>query len=412
MRSALLLAGLSCGCLMDNPEYLGPGGNTEGGAGSATALSSSTGAATSQTSQTSQMTAGASDSTASTTTAGPCTPQTCSGNALCVQADARPYRVAVGDVTATTQLDIVAISRDGMLVEVWEVSAEGSFAGLHAYALDAQPVSVAVVDSNGDGGDEIALGRAGLDGVVLLDPRSGSRTPFDVGGEVASLAAADATMDGNTDLALGVTGSDNFVVWAISDGAGGFALGGPAKADGNVHTVVQGNLSGGGAPGVVALTDAEAGLFSYATDAVGDLATGVRSAVAGAYDVAVADLDHDGRPELVATIGSSVDVLLEDANLTFAPKQTLELNAMAGQVRVADLDLDGEPELIVALRDAAEVRVFEGTPDLDYGAPVRTELPGAGDALALGDFNGDGRPDIVATVPDTSQVCVILSEPT
>jgi hypothetical protein len=68
---------------------------------------------------------------------------------------------------------------------------------------------------------------------------------------------------------------------------------------------------------------------------------------------------------------------------------------------VADLDGDGRPEIIVADADIIDSKVvFLKNTDGKGGAWTKTELPqsfvyGSLHSLAVADFNGDGRPDIV-----------------
>lgn len=130
-------------------------------------------------------------------------------------------------------------------------------------------------------------------------------------------------------------------------------------------------------------------------------------------DVRVADIDGDGRADILtlAMVASSTShregrllVRLQTAPGLFAPAQSYTVGIYPWQMALADVDGDGAPDLVLTdvgsptsttdraiwlLRQSSGQRgQFEapqrlsGNPNQPYG-------------LALGDLNGDGRPDIV-----------------
>ena len=66
--------------------------------------------------------------------------------------------------------------------------------------------------------------------------------------------------------------------------------------------------------------------------------------------VAVADVNGDGKPDLVvANYGSNtVSVLLGNGNGTFQAQQTFATGTIPYSVAVADVNGDGKPDLVVA----------------------------------------------------------------
>ena len=70
--------------------------------------------------------------------------------------------------------------------------------------------------------------------------------------------------------------------------------------------------------------------------------------------MAVADLNGDGKPDLVVANGSSnsVSVLLGNGNGTFQTQSTYRHRLDPDSVAVADVNGDGKPDLVVA-NDAA-----------------------------------------------------------
>ena len=155
-----------------------------------------------------------------------------------------------------------------------------------------------------------------------------------------------------------------------------------------------------------------------------------------ADSVAVADLNGDGKPDIVvANCGASsnsncistgnsgnVAVLLNNGNGTFATAVTYSLGALgASSVAVADVNGDGFPDLIVATGSMAGgfVGVLTGigngtfNPEAVYASGGVSPL-----AVAVADVNGDGHPDVVVAnqcVDNTcasSNVSVLLNDGT
>jgi hypothetical protein len=142
-----------------------------------------------------------------------------------------------------------------------------------------------------------------------------------------------------------------------------------------------------------------------------------------ADSVAVADLNGDGKPDIVvancgATSNSNcistsnsgnVAVLLNNGNGTFATAVTYSLGALgASSVAVADVNGDNIPDLIVATGSLAGgfVGVLTGKGDGTFNAEVTYASGGVSPlAVAVADVNGDGQPDVVVANQCVDNTC-------
>jgi len=237
--------------------------------------------------------------------------------------------IAIADFDGDGLNDVVtSSSSNNTLLTYRNVSSlNGAFNAVPAQGItvSATPYSIVVQDFNGDGKPDIAVAHYGSNVISVIQNQSeigtfslSSRIDFVSGSsapaKIAAIVAADFDGDGKPDLA------------ALN------------QAD-NTISVFRNNISPG------ALIDAS----SFANKV--DFTTGVNPSA-----LTVGDLDGDGKPELVTSNygGNSASILRNTSSSgsidagSFATKVDLPTGDTPWGVAVADLDGDGRQDIVVA----------------------------------------------------------------
>jgi hypothetical protein len=297
-----------------------------------------------------------------------------------VNGDGKPDLI-VANCGSNNNTNCVSVSNSGN-VGVLIGNGDGTFQPVVNYALGGYgATSVAVADLRGDGKlDLLAAGAcAGGDCVgVLLGNGDGTFQPvvtYDSGGFSAlALAVGDVNGDSKPDLVVANCGS--------SSNCGG---------TGNVGVL----LGNGDGTFQTAVAYGPGGILPQS--------------------VAIADVNGDGKPDLLVansstspTVGEgNVGVLLGNGDGTFQTAVPYASGAFgASGVAVADVNGDGKPDLVVTNCSSSSgscapaggnVGVLLGNGDGTFQTAVT--YSGGGNApfgVAVADVNGDGKPDVAA----------------
>lgn len=134
--------------------------------------------------------------------------------------------------------------------------------------------------------------------------------------------------------------------------------------------------------------------------------------------IAVADVNHDGKPDLIVANGddSSVSVLLGDGkrHFTAAPGSPFACGKGPNDIAVADMNGDGNPDLVIANTGTPYITILLGDGKGSFKpsphSPFATDSHPHVHGVAVGDFMGDGKPAVVTDSWGHDEVLLIPSD--
>lgn len=129
----------------------------------------------------------------------------------------------------------------------------------------------------------------------------------------------------------------------------------------------------------------------------------ILSAGRGAGFVLVADVNGDHRPDIIVANAEdgTLSVLLNDGGRRFhpAPGSPFAAGHLPNDIAVADMNGDGHPDLVIANHQSPYVTVLLGDGSGGFrpapNSPYATGSYPHPHGVAVADFTGDGRPDVV-----------------
>lgn len=269
--------------------------------------------------------------------------------------------------------------------------------------------ALAIGDLNGDGRPDVIVGSLICGVLVLNQTASGTLAPGQyIDTPVDVLRLADFDGDGRLDVAGAGRNATVAHLWKQTP-SGQLVLMGTLDLGGEVARDLEiGDLDGDGRPDVVValrVTSREPHIAVFRQQADGRfappqiLSTG---SVWGATGLALGDVNHDGKLDIVVTTGGNAPtwfaVLLQAFDGSFGAVTRVPTLDGPWAVRVADIDRDGRADIVVSHRGHYRVGIYlqrsDGSlaPEELYDAPYGTEPL---QTLAIADLDGDGLLDLV-----------------
>ncbi len=312
-----------------------------------------------------------------------------------------PHGVAVADFDGDGAPDVAAANNAGNDVSVFLGAGAGALGAPVSYAAGEDPSVVVSADLNGDGFPDLVVGNSGYQYnyvSVLLGRGDGTFAPtaYLPVGDNGPLAVDDLDGDGIADLAALGAGE---VVILSGSGEGRFGHSFYLPVGEMPDSVAGGDLDGDGNADLVAAgkwIDVALGNGDGTFAVISSEGTGESQPSA----VALVDLNGDAKLDLVLAKArfDLAEVRLGGGDGTFTTpgfRITSSLFPLAVDLAVADLDGDGSPDLAAANSAGGGLSVALSNGDGTFGSPATYAGPGEPTALAVEDFDGDLLPDAV-----------------
>jgi hypothetical protein len=335
-----------------------------------------------------------------------------------------PSSLAIADLNGDGKLDLVVTNFTDGTVSILKGNGDGTFQMHVDHAANGSPGSVAVADFNHDQKPDLVLVNSGPFGAspqsisVLLGNGDGTfqspvsytaMTSFPAFPQLSSLAVADLNADGTPDVVVTSHEMDTtfgvYVFLGKGDGtlsnATGYALD-TACATCGAYSVAIADLNRDGKLDL-AVSAAQTTTFGGPGTVTILIGNGDGTfAVNNGYlvsqffgSIVAGDFNSDGNPDIAVTGNNSVSVLLGAGDGGFTSLMQFGTGSRPSSLVAGDFNSDGHLDLATADYNIASVGVLFGNGDGSFQTRSDYQLDRSAVAVAAGDFNGDGKPDLI-----------------
>lgn len=360
-----------------------------------------------------------------------------------------PYAVATGDFNGDGKKDIAAANYDATSVSVFfntttPGSATPTFSAKTDFTAGTNPSSVTIRDLNGDGKNDLAVANYGSNSVSILlnttttnasTPTFSAKTDFATESGPYAVTLGDINNDGRPDMAatnyttnkvsqyfnITTPGASTPAFGAVSNYTVGTApssvtfcdLNGDGKADMAIGNETTNNVS-------VFMNTMTLGVTPASFSARTDISN------AGNLSVKLADINGDGKPDLIGSSGGSrlASICLNTTTTgastpTFSARTTFASGLQTNTASIGDFNGDGKPDMTVCNGSSINyLSVFLNSTTPGASTPTFSSSWSSGNTFATdvnpiwtttADINGDGKPDIISQNSTGGSISVLLN---
>ncbi len=317
-----------------------------------------------------------------------------------------PGRTVSWDFNGDGILDLAVSNSGSADISILLGAGDGTFAPEHRYPVGGAPGSLRLADFDGDGRPDLSVlivlqdPAFHTDVVVLRSRGDGSFAPAIATSTAARApgrtAVGDFDGDGLADLAV-PDAAVNAIFVLRGAGDGGFLIVGQVPAGREPNAAAAGDFNGDGVVDLAVSNNASLDVSILLGNGDGTFRAGTPVSPLARGPLFAADLDDDGRDDLVLLDGS-VLVFAGRGDGTFDPPDFYEVGRDPRNLSLGDPNGDGRTDLIVSNSGSDDVAVLLGQADGTFAPALRMGVgDGPGTALT-GLFDGDSREDLVVVL--------------
>jgi hypothetical protein len=243
-----------------------------------------------------------------------------------------PNGIAIGDIDGNGKPDVVVTNRNSSSISILRntsTSGSISFAGKIDSTTGIHPYGIAISDIDGDGKPDVVVTNAVSNTISVFRNTStsgnvslASKVDYTTGTMPYGIAIADIDGDGKPDIAVTNVNSNNISVFRNTSTSGNVSL--ESKVDYTTGwcpwRMAIADIEGDGKPDVVVTNEASNTMSVFRnTSTSGNISLAGKTDFATGtvpYGIAIADLDGDEKPDLVAAnYGSNTISLLRNTGI-------------------------------------------------------------------------------------------------
>ncbi len=347
-----------------------------------------------------------------------------------------PSGVALTDIDSDGKPDVITTNASSNTISVLINQTTGAanyFAAPADFPTGISPANIATGDVDGDGKQDLAVVNSGSNTISVFRNRStagivsfATRVDFPTGSCPSGIAIQDLDEDGKPEIAITNYASNTIsVLRNINSGTDTVSF--AAKTDyatGNGPSgIAISDMNGDGKPDL-AITNTLSNTFSIFknTGSGGTISFTPKvdfQIFASPADLAISDMDSDGRMDVAMVIPSHPQILVyrnssTGSNISFVYGLNLITEMNPSSIAIANINGDDKPDIVVANDNAAgSVSVYDNTSrtgSIWFSTKTEFATGNSSRKLALGDVNEDGRPDIIAGNYNDNAVSILLNQ--
>jgi hypothetical protein len=351
-----------------------------------------------------------------------------------------PQAVTAGDVSEDGIADLVVANEESNDISVLLGNGDGTFGTEQRYGLGVPPGEflnpryIVIDDLDGDGLQDLVVANwwsgyptpslslfYGTGGGQFSEAVTGDRTR----GFALLTAIADFDEDGAKDVVRSCM-NGSWVSWIFGDGHGAFVTNRYEEVGELPKDVAVGDLDGNGRLDLVTANEDSDDVSVLLADAAGTFSPEQRSCVVDAVPpcplgsdpaaLDVGEMTGNAHADLAVANSASdtVSILAGDGagGFSFVSSLTLTAGTSPSAIAIGDLDNDDEQDLVVVGEGLSRLGVFLGNGDGTFAPPLGLPTVAGTNptAVALGTLDGDAHLDVVVANAGSDDVTVLLGD--